>query len=163
MDPVYTKSVGNLTPRPFWPLTSINPWKSGKYYWSASFSTTTPLLCEILAWLRCMVANSSPSWRSARHRSSSAPRSLCSVKQLFELRFIHLLAWIFFNDFISFHTLAHCQWGILTDLLLQSALQRVHLHLLLPQTGLVGRLLLLGLGSHLSYVCIGPENTQVII
>lgn len=47
-----------------------------------------------------------------------------------------------------------------TDLLLQRALQRVHFHLLLPQTGLVGNLLLLGLGPHLSYFCIGPRNTQ---
>lgn len=39
-----------------------------------------------------------------------------------------------------------------TYLLLQCPLQRVHLHLLFTQTGLVGGLLLLGFGPHLCYL-----------
>lgn len=60
--------------------TSISLLKSGKCYFLEC--KHPPLVCVRFGLWCSVVANSSPSLRSARHRSSSAPRSLCSRKQM---------------------------------------------------------------------------------
>lgn len=71
------------------------------HFFHVDYLTTTPLVCEI--WPGCdVVANSSPSWQSAHHRSSSTPLSLCSVKELLKSASIFAQVDIFLSAFVSF-------------------------------------------------------------